>query len=293
MQNLTKVTDTYTLSNGYQIPCVGFGTWQSPDGETAYNATMAALKAGYRHIDTAAGYGNEASVGKAINDFMNESGVKREEIFITTKLNNPDHGYENTVKAIETSLQKLGLSYIDLYLIHWPNPIQYRDSWKEADAGSWKAMEEAYNAGKLKALGLSNFWKHHIDAILEVATVKPMVNQLKLCPGISQDEVVKYSRSLGMVVEAYSPMGTGGIFENAFVQELSRKYNRSIAQICIRFSLQCGYLPLPKSVTPERIQENMQVFDFELDECDVKSLKELNIEGLKITALRDPDQTTF
>lgn len=293
MNNLTSVTDTYELSNNVRIPCVGFGTWQSPDGETAYNATLAALEAGYRHIDTAAGYGNEASVGKAINDFMAKSGVKRQEIFVTTKLNNPDHGYENTVKAIEVSLQKLGLSYIDLYLIHWPNPIMYRDNWKEADAGSWKAMEEAYHAGKLRALGLSNFWKHHIDLILEVATVKPVVNQIKLCPGISQDELVEYSRSKGLLIEAYSPMGTGGIFENAFVQELSRKYNRSIAQICIRYSLQRGYLPLPKSVTASRIQENMNVFDFTLEDEDVKKLATLDIEGLKITALRDPDQTTF
>lgn len=278
--------DTFRLSNGVSIPCIGFGTWQTPNGEVAVEAVRTAISAGYTHIDTAQGYGNEESVGKAIR----ESGVKREELFITTKLVNDNHSYDLVMSSFAESLRKLGLDYVDLFLIHWPNPLKYRDRWEEANAESWKAMEELYEAGKIRAIGISNFRKHHIDALLKTAKVKPMVNQIRLCPGETQDELVEYSRSQGMILEAYSPLGTGKIFEVPEMKQLAEKYNRSVAQICIRWSLQQGYLPLPKSVTASRIEENIRVFDFELDEEDVKL-----ISGLKgcVGLSGDPDNMPF
>ena len=278
--------DTYELANGVKIPCIGFGMWQTPSGDVAVEAVKSAIQAGYRHIDTAQAYGNEESAGQAIK----ESGVPREELFITTKLWNSSHSYDLTMSSFEESLQKLGLDYVNLYLIHWPNPAPFRDHWEEANAETWKAMEELYEAGKIRAIGISNFRQHHIDALLKTAKIKPMVNQIRLCPGETQDDVVEYSRSQGMLLEAYSPLGTGKIFEVPEMQALAEKYGRSIAQICIRWSLDRGYLPLPKSVTPSRIEENLKVFDFELEEADVQL-----IAGLKgcVGLSGDPDTMPF
>ncbi|MDE6351134.1 MAG: aldo/keto reductase [Treponemataceae bacterium] len=287
----SSLTDAFTLANGVRVPCIGFGTWQSEDGDEAYNAVTTALQSGYRHIDTAAAYGNEKSVGAAIRDFCREHNVRREDIFLTTKLWNDDHGYEATQAAIKKSLQLLGVSYIDLYLIHWPNPLKFRDCWAQKNAESWRAMEEAYTAGQVKAIGISNFYGRHITELMKTATVAPMVNQIKLCPGQTQDALVDYCARAGMILEAYSPLGTGGIFSNAFMRELAQKYGRSIAQICIRWSLQRGYLPLPKSVTAERIAENTRVFDFALsdDDCD----KIATLTGLEIKPARNPDEAPF
>lgn len=281
---------TYELSNGVRIPVVGFGTWQSADGDEAYNAVLSALRAGYRHIDTAAAYENEESVGKAINDFMKESGVSRKDLFVTTKLWNGDHGRTLTEKAIDSSLSKLGLDYLDLYLIHWPNPLKFRDCWAEKNAESWKEMEDACKDGKIRAIGLSNFWEHHIEALLKTASIKPVVNQIKICPGQSQRKLVEYSKKLGMVVEGYSPLGTGAIFSNEFMKSLSEKYKRSIAQICIRWSIQSGCVPLPKSVTESRIKENLNVFDFELDAEDIERIANLKCD---IKLARNPDEAPF
>ncbi len=287
------LTDAYRLSNGVNIPVVGFGTWQTPDGDVAYNSVLEALKCGYRHVDTATAYGNEESVGRAINDFMKLSGVKREEIFVTTKLANPDHGYEKTKAAIERSLKALNLSYVDLYLVHWPNPVMYRNAWKAFNAESWKAMEEAYKEGKLRALGISNFFPRHYEALMESAEVVPMVNQIKLCPGEEQEALVSYCNEHNMVVEAYSPLGTGAMFNSPLMQSLSEKYGKSISQLCIRWSLQKGFLPLPKSVTPSRIEENSKVFDFVIKEEDMKAMSAIDIGELGIKGQRDPDITTF
>ena len=278
--------DVYVLSNGVEIPCIGFGTWQTPDGDVAREAVKSAIKAGYTHIDTAQAYGNEESVGQGIK----ESGVAREDLFITTKLWNMSHSYELCKRDFEESLKKLGLDYVDLYLIHWPNPITFRDHWQEANAETWKAMEELYKEGKIRAIGISNFRQHHIDELLKTAEIKPMVNQIRLCPGETQDELVEYSRSKEMILEAYSPLGTGKIFDVPEMQALAEKYGKSIAQICIRWSLQQGYLPLPKSVTASRIEENIKVFDFELEESDVKL-----IAGLTgcVGVSGDPDNMPF
>ncbi|GHU87191.1 2,5-diketo-D-gluconic acid reductase [Spirochaetia bacterium] len=281
-----SLTDSYKLSNGVEIPCIGFGTWQTPDGDVAVSSVKAAIQAGYRHIDTAAIYGNEESVGCGIR----KSGVNRKELFITTKLWNADHGYETTLKAFDLSLKKLGIDYLDLYLIHWPNPIKFRSNWQEANAGTWKAFEELYKAGKVRSIGVSNFHGRHIDALLKTATVAPQVNQIRLCPGDTQDEVVAYSRKHNILLEAYSPLGVGKIFDSPEIQGFAKKYNRSIAQVCIRWSLQRGYLPLPKSVTPARIAENTHVFDFELSAEDVEKIAGLT--GIGGTS-RNPDETDF
>lgn len=283
---MNKLTDFYTLQNGVNIPCVGFGTWQVENGESAIDSVSEALEFGYRHIDTAAGYGNEESVGIAVK----KSGIKREEIFITSKLQNSEHGYENTLAAFEKTLKNLDTNYLDLYLIHWPNPIKFREHWQEANAGTWKAFEELYMEGKIRAIGVSNFLPHHMDELKKTATIAPMVNQIRLCPGDAQQNLVSYCRDKNIIVEAYSPLGTGRIFEVKEMQELAAKYQKSVAQICIRWSLQMGFLPLPKSVTKERIQENSNVFDFELSKEDVELIK--NLDGCCGYA-RNPDETNF
>lgn len=276
---MKSMTDSFTLKNGVKIPCIGLGTWQT-DGATTNEAIKCALENGYRLIDTAAAYGNEASVGKAIR----ERGIRREDVFITSKLRNACHGYVATLEAFEQTIARLGVEYLDLYLIHWPNPLQYRTIWKQATAGTWKAFEELYKAGRIRAIGVSNFFPHHIETLMETATIEPMVNQLKLCPGITQDETVSYCKEHGILVEAYSPFGTGAIFEVPEMKALAEKYGKSIGQICLRWSLQMGFLPLPKSGNPKRIAENTQIFDFELSAGDAAL-----IAGLKGCCGEAPD----
>ena len=283
---MKALTDCYTLANGVKITCIGFGTWQTPNGEVAVSSVLSALEAGYRHIDTAQGYGNEESVGIAVK----QSGIDRKELFLTSKLTNSEHGYEKTLAAFETTLEKLGTDYLDLFLIHWPNPIAFRDHWQEANAGTWKAFEELYRSKRIRAIGISNFRPRHMEELSRTAEIAPMVNQIRLCPGDTQDEVVEYCRTHNILLEAYSPLGVGKIFEVPEMKALAEKYQKSIAQICIRWSLQRGYLPLPKSVTPSRIRENTQVFDFELDSSDVQLIADL--KGC-VGYSSDPDTTTF
>jgi diketogulonate reductase-like aldo/keto reductase len=283
---MKSLSECYQLCNGVKIPCVGFGTWQAPDGETTVAAVKEALALGYRHIDTAAVYGNEESVGRAVK----ESGIPREAIFITSKLWNSDHGYEATLKAFEITMGKLGLDYLDLYLIHWPNPVKFRSNWQEANAGTWKAFEKLYKAQKIRSIGISNFRPHHIDALLKTAEISPMVNQIRLCPGEIQPEVVEYCKSHQILLEAYSPLGTGRIFDVPEMKAFADKYQKSIAKVCLRWSLQMGYLPLPKSVTASRIKENAAIFDFELSDTDVQIIAGLTgCCGLS----SDPDATSF
>lgn len=269
---MNSIKDCFELKNGVKIPCMGLGTWQT-DGATTNAAIKSAFESGYRLIDTAAAYGNEVSVGRAVK----ESGVARKDIFITSKLRNANHGYVSTLEAFEKTVGKLGIDYLDLYLIHWPNPLQYRGIWKSATAGTWKAFEELYKAGRIRAIGVSNFMPHHIETLMETAEIMPMVNQLKLCPGITQPETVAYCKAHGIVVEAYSPFGTGGIFQSAEMKALAEKYGKSIGQICLRWSMQMGYLPLPKSGNAARIKENAEIFDFSLEEADVRMIA--NLQG--------------
>lgn len=283
---MKSVADTYVLSNGVKIPCIGYGTWQVPEGQEAESALKTALEVGYRHIDTAQGYGNEASVGRAIK----KSGVPREEIFVTSKLDNGSHGYAETYDAFEASMRRLDLDYLDLFLIHWPNPVAYRDHWQKTNAETWKAFEELHAAGRIRAIGISNFRPHHIEALLKTATTVPMVNQIRLCPGDAHEGTIDYCRRKGILLEAYSPLGVGEIFNDPDMKALAEKHHKSIAQIALRWSLQRGFLPLPKSVTPSRMRENIDLFDFELSDADMQKIDAL--EGIAGYAM-DPDEAPF
>lgn len=275
--NFNSLEDTYTLNNGVKIPIIGFGTWQTPDGDIAKHAVEVALNAGYRHIDTAAAYGNEKSVGQAIKN----SGINRHDLFITTKLWNADHGYKSASAAIDRSLQNLKVDYLDLYLIHWPNPVDMRDHWAEANAESWRAMEEAVQAGKIRAIGVSNFRKRHLDELLKTAEIKPVVNQIMLNPSDLQPDVVKVNNELKLLSEAYSPLGTGGLLGNETVNEIASEVGKSPAQVLIRWSLEHGFLPLPKSVHDKYIRANAEVFDFNLSSEQMNKLDSLHgVSGL-------------
>ena len=262
---MNKLTDTFVLSNGVKVPCVGYGTYLTPDGEIAKNSVIRALDAGYRHIDTAFAYGNESAVGAGIK----ESGVKRDDIFVTTKHWVTMRGYEKATEAIDISLKNLGLDYLDLYLIHWPCVEKVSPEWKEINASTWRAFEEAYKNGKIRAIGVSNFQKKHYDALAERCEIKPMVNQIEFHPGYTQMETVEYSKEMGMLVQSFSPLGCGAVLDNATLASVAEKYNKTVAQICLRFVLQSGLNVLTKSVTPERIIENTQIFDFELSAEDM------------------------
>ena len=269
--------NTYQLNNGVTIPVLGFGTFKAKDGEEAYRAVLEALKAGYRHIDTAAIYQNEESVGRAIHD----SGVPREELFVTTKLWNSQQTYEQARQTFEESLEKLGLDYLDLYLIHWPNPKSLRenDSWKTRNAEVWRAMEDLYQEGKIRAIGVSNFLPHHLAALLETARILPAVNQIRLAPGVYQEEVVAYCREKGILLEAWGPFGQGELFDSKQVQEIAVNHGKSVAQIALAWSLAEGFLPLPKSVTASRIQANLDCFGIELSHEERETLKTIAVQS--------------
>ena len=282
---MKTLTDMYTLSNGVTIPVVGFGTWQTPDGQVAADAVKAALAAGYRHIDTASIYKNETGVGRGIR----ESGVPREEIFVTTKVWNNKRGREKTRESVLKSLERMGLDYLDLVLIHWPAAAKDGADWEELNRSTWQGLTDLYKEGKLRAVGVSNFKPHHLKALLE-AEVKPMVNQIELHPGMTQQETADLCKAHGILLEAWSPLGCGRLLDHPFLAELAARYGKSVAQLCIRWCLQKGFLPLPKSVTPSRIRENAQVFDFVISHEDMAALDAM--ENVGWSGL-DPDEVDF
>ena len=262
---MNKLTDAFVLSNGVKVPCIGYGTYLAPNGEITQNSVMEALKVGYRHVDTAFAYGNEAAVGAGIKN----SGLGRDEIFVTTKHWVTMRGHEKAAEAIDISLKNLGLDYLDLYLIHWPCVEKVSLDWKEINASTWRAFEDAYKAGKIRAIGVSNFQKKHYDALASMCDIKPMVNQIEFHPGYTQMDTVKYSKENGMLVQAFSPLGCGAVLNDETLKTIAAKYNKSVAQVCLRFVLQSGLNVLTKSVTPSRILENTQIFDFELSADDM------------------------
>ncbi|MEV7199522.1 aldo/keto reductase [Streptomyces griseoluteus] len=266
------------LNNGVEMPQLGFGVWQVPDDE-AERAVTTALETGYRSIDTAAIYGNEEGTGKAIA----ASGVPREDLFVTTKLWNSDQGYDSTLRAFDTSLEKLGLDYLDLYLIHWPLPA--RDNYLD----TYKAFEKLYSDGRVRAIGVSNFLPEHLERLIAETSVVPAVNQIELHPQLQQRAAREFDAEHGIATEAWSPLGQGkGLLEVPAIVAIARKHGRTPAQVVLRWHIQLGNVVIPKSVTPSRIKENIEVFDFSLDDEDLAAIGALD-EGKRL----GPDPASF
>lgn len=260
---INSVKDTALLNNGVKMPWLGLGVWQVENGNEVTSAVKMAIKAGYLSIDTAAAYGNEEGVGKGIKD----SGVPRSDLFITTKVWNTNQGYESTLKAFEESRKKLGLDYLDLYLIHWPVKGKYTET--------WRAFEKLYGDGAVRAIGVSNFQEHHLLDIFEASKIIPMVNQVELHPLLSQKKLRDFCKKHKIQIEAWSPLMQGH-FDIPLLNELAGKYGKSAAQIILRWDLQNEIVTIPKSVHEARIAENSNVFDFELSDDDMASIDELN-----------------
>lgn len=259
------------LNDGNIIPPIGFGTYKATEQE-GIESVKQALKNGYRLLDGAARYENEEAVGKGIK----ESGVSREDVFITTKVWREHLGYEETKKAFYTSLKQLGLDYIDLYLIHWPaNYKNFGDNWKKVNADTWRALEDLQEEGKIKSIGVSNFLVEHLEALLETAKVIPAINQIEFHPGYWQQEVKEYCNKKNIIVEAWSPLARGRVFNNELLQKIAEKHHKSIPQICLRWCLQHHVIPIPKSTTVDRIIDNIDIFDFELSEKEMLEINEI------------------
>lgn len=265
---------TFKLHNNIQIPAVGFGTYKIQEGQECIDAVKFALKHNYRHIDTAAVYENEKSVGIAIR----ESNIPREELFITTKVWNTERGYEKTLKAFEASMKRLGLEYLDLYLIHWPANTKQFSNAAGLNAETWRALETLYLNGKIRAIGVSNFLVHHLEELFKTATIKPMINQIEYHPGYIQADTVKFCKQHDILVEAWSPLGRGRVLENPLLMELAKKYSVSTGAICLQFALQQGIIVLPKSTSEERIIANNSV-DFTLRDEDIKRISNMPETG--------------
>ena len=268
---MKRLQDVFTLSNGVQIPCVGFGTYKMHDENTT-QAIENAISCGYRHIDTAAFYENEANVGEAVR----RSGVGRDELFVTSKLWRTDRGYYNALRAFDRSLNELQLDYLDLYLIHWPAPKKDGEAWEQENLDTWQALTELYRAGKVRAIGVSNFLEHHLSALMQTP-VLPMVNQIQVHPGWQQAQTVAYCQQRNILVEAWSPLGRGAVLQEPTLLRLSAKYGKTPAQLCVRWCLQKGILPLPKTVSKERMQENADVFDFAIAPEDMQAIDEIRL----------------
>lgn len=265
---IKNIQDTTTLHNGVKMPWFGIGVFKVEEGPELVNAVKFAIKHGYRSIDTAAIYENEEGVGQAIREGIKEASIPREELFITSKVWNADLGYESTLVAYETSLKKLDLEYLDLYLIHWPVEGKYKEA--------WRALETLYKEGRVKAIGVSNFQVHHLEDLMNDAEIKPMVNQVEYHPRLTQKEIQEFCQEHGIQLEAWSPLMQGQLLDNLVLQEIANKYNKTVAQVILRWDLQNGVVTIPKSTKEHRIVENSTVFDFELTKEEMQRINELN-----------------
>ncbi|MCR5415356.1 MAG: aldo/keto reductase [Pseudobutyrivibrio sp.] len=283
---MSTLTTRIKLNNNTSIPCLGYGTYKIKDPAEAYNSVKSALELGYRHIDTAAFYENEEYVGQAIRDFINTGACTRSDLFVTSKVWKTELGYEKTLAAFEKTMERMQLDYLDLYLVHWPASYAFDDDWKNTNRETWKAMIEIYKSGRVKAIGVSNFLTHHLDTIIDMEVI-PAVDQIEINPGFLQKETVDYCQAKGILVEAWSPLGRGKSLDHPVLKELAAKYGKSVAQIILRWEFQHDIVPLPKSVNPDRIVENSSIFDFELDEDDMKTIDDIPPYG---NSGHSPDQ---
>ncbi|EST56664.1 glyoxal reductase [Brevibacillus panacihumi W25] len=278
----THLQATTTLSNGVKMPWFGLGVFKVEEGPELVNAVQTAIRHGYRSIDTAAIYGNEEGVGEGIRQGLKEAGIKREELFVTSKVWNADLGYESTRKAFELSLKKLGLEYLDLYLIHWPVAGKYKEA--------WRALEQLYKEGRIKAIGVSNFQIHHLQDLMQEAEIKPMINQVEFHPRLTQTELRAFCKEQGIQVEAWSPLMQGQLLDHPVLKEIADRHHKSIAQVILRWDLQHGVVTIPKSTKEQRIKENADIFDFELTAEDMQLIDAMN-ENLRVGP--DPDNFDF
>ncbi|MFL0266940.1 aldo/keto reductase [Candidatus Clostridium radicumherbarum] len=279
---ISDLKNTVALNNGVKMPWQGLGVFRVEDSPKLVDAVKTAIKNGYRSIDGAAIYDNEVSMGKGIAEGIKAAGISREDLFITSKVWNADLGYESTIKAYETSLKKLGLDYLDLYLIHWPVEGKYKDA--------WRALEYLYKQGRVKAIGVSNFQVHHLENLMKDAEIKPMINQIEFHPRLTQEKVRVFCKQNDIQVEAWSPLMVGKLFDNEILKEIAHNHNKSIAQIILRWDIQNGVITIPKSTKVGRIIENSQIFDFELTNEEVEKINSLN-QDLRVGP--DPDNFDF
>ncbi|WP_216700780.1 aldo/keto reductase [Priestia filamentosa] len=265
---MKNLQDTVTLYNGVKMPGFGLGVFKVEEGKELVEAVKNAIKHGYRSIDTAAIYGNEEGVGVGVKEALEENNLRREELFITSKVWNDGLSYEETISAYEESLKKLGLDYLDLYLIHWPGKDQYQES--------WRALETLYKEGKVKAIGVSNFEVHHLEALLKQAEIKPMINQVEYHPRLTQSEVKAFCEENEIRFEAWSPLMQGELLQNEELTRIAKHHGKSVAQIILRWDVQNGVITIPKSTKEHRIIENANIFDFQLTKEEMQQISSLN-----------------
>jgi diketogulonate reductase-like aldo/keto reductase len=279
---MKHLQDTVTLHNGVNMPGFGLGVFKVEEGDELVNTVKTAIARGYRSIDTAAIYGNEEGVGTGIREGIKEAGISREDVFITSKVWNDDLGYEATLRAYETSLEKLGTGYLDLYLIHWPVEGKYKEA--------WRALETLYKEGRVKAIGVSNFQIHHLEDLMKDAEIKPMVNQVEYHPRLTQKEVQAFCKENDIQLEAWSPLMQGELLDQELLQQIADKHGKSVAQVILRWDIQNGVVTIPKSTKEHRIVENASVFDFELTAEEMEQIDGLN-QNLRVGP--DPDNFDF
>ena len=313
---ISSLTDTFTLPNGTKIPGIGFGTYKSTEGNDAEESVRAAIGCGMRHIDCAAFYKNEEGSGRGIKIGLEENGLSREDLFVTSKVWTSDKAYDDAIRSCRKSLSDLGLEYLDLLLVHWPADDHAYPDWKEINFDTWRAFTDLYKDGLVKAIGVSNFWPEHLEPLMDTE-VPPMVDQIEyhpgymqngwyggdgssrtqnakagtddthVCSGFCPDDVAAYCKDRGIVVEAWSPLGRAKVLQDPLLVSLAEKYGKSTSQICIRWEIQHEIVPLPKSVHRERILENTQVFDFEIDEDDMALIDAMPITGFSTHTPKD------